>query len=729
MPYPNEHAARLRDPSKIAAGTFRRVAGGKLFGRIDVPETIYVIWGKLETADKPTDHPIAQALRFPTKDWTEARAREWLDDKGIKVLNFEPASGAAQSEGEANANVALDLLSGPDGVTIEAAGGGEKLPRLEIVAYTGCEVRLKGWPRPVVVDLAGIEMPAKFPILADHDPTQPIGHGGGVIAGGELRVRGMVSVDSDKSEALKTSAQRGFPWQASIGIQAVSQELYRSGETFVANGRRFTAGDLGICLVTKSRLREVSVLSIGADEDSAVNIAARGRGLESDMLTAEEIRAGERERLDRIEAVCSGIRGPVADELKAKAIGEKISFEELQSGLLKDAKRQAELEQVYASRPAIGASHTDPGAGAAGARVIQAAAVMTAIGEEKAVERFEAPVLEAAQKMRGLGLQELIVTAAALEGVSLPRFRNEPHQWLRAAFSTISVPGIVSAVATDVLLASFDSVEQTWRSIAKRSSVKDFKTSSRYRLTGEMKYELVAKDGELKHATLGEESWDVKADTYGKIIVITRQDIINDDLGAFAEIPSALGRGAGLSLNEIFWTAFMDNATFFTTARNNYAVGAGTALDIDALTAAELMFLDQVDADGHPLGLPPKTLLTPTDLNATAAQLMKSLELREPGSSTKVPVVNPHAGKFTPVSSTYLKNSKFTGHSTKAWYLLADANVLPVIEVVFLNGREAPTVDTADADFNTLGVQMRGYHDFGISRADWRGGVKMKGEA
>jgi hypothetical protein len=51
-----------------------------------------------------------------------------------------------------------------------------------------------------------------------------------------------------------------------------------------------------------------------------------------------------------------------------------------------------------------------------------------------------------------------------------------------------------------------------------------------------------------------------------------------------------------------------------------------------------------------------------------------------------------------------------------------------VIEVAFINGQEAPTIETADADFNVLGVQMRGYHDFGVALQDPRGGVRMKGE-
>jgi hypothetical protein len=92
------------------------------------------------------------------------------------------------------------------------------------------------------------------------------------------------------------------------------------------------------------------------------------------------------------------------------------------------------------------------------------------------------------------------------------------------------------------------------------------------------------------------------------------------------------------------------------------------------------------------------------------------VELRDTTANTKFPAphANPHQGKggFRIEVSRYLSNALFTGNSAKAWYLLADPSDLPVIETAFLNGQEAPTVETSDADFNMLGIRMRGYHDF-----------------
>jgi len=91
-PFPQEHACRLRDPEEFAEDTFRRKRDGTIFGKIKVPSTIAVIWGKLKGHAKPEDMPVPQALRFPVDDWTVETAKKWLKDNNIKYIAFEPAS-------------------------------------------------------------------------------------------------------------------------------------------------------------------------------------------------------------------------------------------------------------------------------------------------------------------------------------------------------------------------------------------------------------------------------------------------------------------------------------------------------------------------------------------------------------------------------------------------------------------------------------------------------------
>ena len=345
-------------------------------------------------------------------------------------------------------------------------------------------------------------------------------------------------------------------------------------------------------------------------------------------------------------------------------------------------------------------------------------------------------------------MQELLLEAAWANGYTGRSFRDT-RAVLQAAFnggvvglngqtpgvvradggpSTIDIGGILSNLANKFLLEGFNSVEKTWRNIATVGPVTDFKTITRFRLIGKDQYERVAPGGELKHGTLGETKYQNQADTYGLMLSVDRRDLINDDLGAITTVPRKLGRGAGLKINDVFWTTFLGNATFFSAANKNLLTGTDTALSIDGLTKTEQAFLEQVDPDGKPLGVMPALILVPPSLSAIGSQLFKSLELRDTTPNAKFPVANPHQGKFRVEVSRYLSNPQYPGNSQKAWYMLADAADLPVIEMVFLNGQESPIVETAQADFNTLGVVMRGYHDFGAALQEPRAGLKAKGE-
>lgn len=109
-PYPNEHAARLRDPDDFDPDTFRRTQGGTIYGKLKVPATISIIWGKLKDSSAESDPPIPQALRFPTKDWTVEEAKSWLKDNSVKAISFEPASEKMVEQLEMSIKVLQSLL-------------------------------------------------------------------------------------------------------------------------------------------------------------------------------------------------------------------------------------------------------------------------------------------------------------------------------------------------------------------------------------------------------------------------------------------------------------------------------------------------------------------------------------------------------------------------------------------------------------------------------------------
>lgn len=640
----------------------------------------------------------------------------------------------------------LNLAATP---TIELlADGGQDadkgLPRFRMVAYTGSPMRIAGWRYPVVLDLAGLEIPSQSrPIRFGHDPMSGVGHADTIrIDAGQLVAAGVVSRDTQAAREVVASSRNGFPWQASVGASVEEFEFVKENQKVLVNGRSF-AGPLNV--VRKATLGEISFVDLGADGQTSASVAAT-QAQELDTVD-EAAPAPDLQPTNPTPQRAAADPEPV-ETIRAQALAEisRIAairrvcndrFPQIEAQAIRDGwdLTRTELEVLRTSRPRTPAVHV-PDNTITGT-VLEAACYLTA-KLSQVEDLYEPQTLElAAKRFRGgIGLQELLLEAAWANGYTGRNFRDYRTvlrfafgRGLEAGFSTIDVGGILSNVANKFLQEGFFSVERTWRNVCAVRNVSDFKTVTSYRLVGKDQYELVAPGGELKHGTLGEESYTNRADTYGLVLAIDRRDIINDDLGAITTVPRKLGRGSGLKINDVFWTIFLNNSTFFTAPRNNYLTGATTALGIDGLTAGEVAFLDQVDSDGKPIGILPAILLVPTALTAIGSQLFKALELRDTTANQKFPVTNPHQGKFRVEVSRYLANSKYAGYSAKAWYLLAEPTDLPVIEVAFLNGQEAPTIETAEADFNVLGVQMRGYHDFGVALQDYRGGVKAKGEA
>jgi len=128
------------------------------------------------------------------------------------------------------------------------------------------------------------------------------------------------------------------------------------------------------------------------------------------------------------------------------------------------------------------------------------------------------------------------------------------------------------------------------------------------------------------------------------------------------------------------------------------------------------------------LGVQPAIMVVPVAQWAAARTLMAAERLIT-GNTTTQPDANIWRDRFKVVSSPYLSNSLYTGFSSVKWYLLADPAVLPMMEIAALNGRVEPVIQQADADFNVLGIQMRGFADIGVARQEFRAAIKCSGTA
>ena len=400
-----------------------------------------------------------------------------------------------------------------------------------------------------------------------------------------------------------------------------------------------------------------------------------------------------------------------------------------------DAQR-VELELLRAARPSGPGIHIAD-CGRPGNEVIEAALCRTGGLRRETIEAdYGDQTLSACDRhyRRGISLHEMVLEAAYAGGYTERAYRlhdGNLRDVLRAAFTTADLSGILSNSQNKFLLESFNFVEDVWRRVAGIGQVGDFKKTTRYRLIGDAEFEEVGADGKLAHGTVGEDNFTAQADTHGKIFSLTRKMLRDDDLDALVKMTRRIGRGSHLKLNKVFWTTFLDDSSFFTTQNKNLLQGVNTLLSSSALQLLETAFLEQVDHEGNPLGMAPAILLTPITLGVEARELYQSTNTTTGGSSTKSkqPSKNIWEGRYRPEQSAYLNNATIPGGSATASWLLGEPLDCPIIEVSFLDGVEVPTVESAEADFDELGIQMRGLFDFGVDRQEHRGAVKATGVA
>ena len=622
---------------------------------------------------------------------------------------------------------ATDVAAAPAELALLASLDGRKLPRVEIVAYTGGVMNVPGWG-DVAIELAGLELPGTVPIVSDHDSTRRgiVGHGRATVRGGRLLVAGSISAGTQAAREIVEAAKNGFPWQASVAAEVLERRQVPAGQTVAANGQSLTAPAGGLTLIARGRLREVSIVGIGCDSATSVAIAASRTSKEQTNmdvhttdtntpatdaagLEAARLEAAEAARVESIRRICAGRHA----EIEARAVADGW-----------DATR-TELEVLRADRPKVTGIRMPQRAGSI--ETIEAA-VLTRMGKAALGEKALGPVaMEQARRLGATCLLDLCRAALVADGQEPPHGKME---LVKAALSTYTLPVALGNVANKVLLDAYNDVPATWRAFASVRSVPDFKTNSAIRPSFTGALEPVAHGGELRHGTVGESVAQFSIDTFGKLLSIDRRDIVNDDLGLFQDAAAAMGRAAMRKLSDLVYEVLLANAAgFFSTGNRNLLTGADSALSFEALAQAIALMRTQRDAEGNDLDLKPATLLVGPELEPTARALLESEFIQRPED---VPTGNSLRRAVNLEVEPRLNNAtKYgTAASAKHWYLFAAPSYAPMV-VAFLNGLQTPTVEFfgLEQTVERLAVTWRVYHDFGAALVDPRAAVRSKGEA
>lgn len=298
----------------------------------------------------------------------------------------------------------------------------------------------------------------------------------------------------------------------------------------------------------------------------------------------------------------------------------------------------------------------------------------------------------------------------------------------RALISTSSsdFPVLLEGTARRQLLADYKIQADTWRRIAVTGSVTDFREWTRLRggtLGNLMK---VNENGEFKNMPIPDAAGEkVKIDTYGYTVNVTRQMLINDDLGAFLRITGMMGRSAARSIEAAMYDLIKQNGglgpnmsdglPLIDAAHGN--IGASGAYSETTIQSGIDVMSLQKDLSGNDyLDLNPEILLIPKGLKVAAIKL--NINDYENGAN-KFAQANIYKGLFRDIVDTPRLSG--TRH-----YMLADPAVAPVFEINFLDGNETPFMDERN-EFYVDGVAWKIRHDWGVAAIDWKGIVSFAG--
>ncbi len=563
-------------------------------------------------------------------------------------------------------------------------------------------------------------------VLFNHDRDAVVGHVEKVWLE-DNRGKALARFDTDEqSETIFQKVQSGTLQGVSVGYAIYRYEVLEDEDTKSTNGR-FNGPAY---VVTDWEPLEISIVSVPADP--TVGVGRSAEEIHTSIDTQEDNTRMDQEKTLEVQ------------EVKSTPVETGLTQADLQKAMEQERKRTSEITALFRDFDVEGADE----AIVMGVSVDEARAmvmdqlrarnkgVSVTMGEAES-DKFRAaaqdavlmaagiPVADAApgaQELRGHSMVELAREALQREGLKA-NFGDNMELARQAINSTSTFPAIMANLANKSVMVGFNEAETTYQIWAGKGSNRDFKEAARVALSEAGNLELVPEGGQFQQDFLGEASARTKVATYGKLFSLTRQAIINDDLGLFSKIATKYGSAAKRLVNKMVYAQLtgnvkmQDNIALFDTKHGNVA-GTGEALSVKAIAKAITAMRRQKGITGDAtLNITPKYLVVPPELEMVAYQIVNSTAAVDGANSG---VVNPYKGRFVVVADAELTDPD-------AWYLVADTSQHDTIEVTYLNGVETPRLETRQG-FDVDGIEYKVAFDCGVSALDFRGVFKNAGK-
>lgn len=592
----------------------------------------------------------------------------------------------------------------------------------------------------------------------------------GVIVEGSVEIdekagEGRAKVRFDETELAERrfgSVRRGILRNTSVGFNIHENKQTRDPDEARGVVRELTA--------TRWEPLETSAVPIGADRGSSVRDARAYVARVSSTINASEEGTVEDNSKDKNKAPAEKAPAGMTDEQRAAAVAEGQRIEaarqsevrlvartlrfdegsEEVKAILSDPTKTVDVARAELLRAAAARDEKDPTSGARSGVTVgseesekRAAGIVTALmhrafpnerdADGKRLYEIEpgSPSSEYAHRsllwiaedcLRRSGVDTRFMSRGAIASAALA-MRSPSSVRSAGMISTSDFALILTDVTKKSLRLGYDITPRTFTQWARRVTTNDLKDIKRLQLSGGLALAAVAEGDEYTYGRTHEAKETYALQKFGRIIAITEETLINDDLDAFSRVGQIYGAAAADLESDVVYGVLgnnpdmADGVALFHGDHNNLATTNVGAPSVTSIGEGRRAVRRQTDLDGvRRLNLAARFLLSGTKHETTIDQMLGDIQ-----ASDQTGVIPRYIRSLVPVIEPRLDD-----FSEDAWYLLADPARIDTVEYAYLDGEEGLQITTRSG-FEIDGVEIKAKMRFAAAPIDHRGMFKNAG--
>ncbi|MCP3916151.1 MAG: peptidase U37 [bacterium] len=453
----------------------------------------------------------------------------------------------------------------------------------------------------------------------------------------------------------------------------------------------------------------------GGSSPASTQTTTAERTVDENAIREEATRV-ERERVDQINKRCA--KAGLPESFAAEICARGITVQEAADEIIDEVAKRRGGPEISSANPSASVSV------GAEDRTKHRSAIVNGLLHRFHPQKYKVEGDE--QRFAGMRLEQVCRHVCESGGVNVglgsSRALFEGALTVRAGgmTTTSELTSILANVANKTLRDGYDESPQTFQPFVRMVTVADFKEVRRTQLAEAPQLLLVNENGEYERGPLGDAHEAYRLKKYGRIVAISYETIVNDDLDALTRVPNMMGRQARNNESDLVYAILTSNPTMgdgtalFHADHGNLGSGAIGLTGLDAMRVA---MRTQKGLDGTTrLNIQPRTLVVPAALETKAQQ--EVVLVTTPNTTAET---NPFRGTLQPVAEPRLDEQ-----SASEWFAAADPGQIDTIELAHLQGEVGPTISTREG-FEVDGVQLKIRHSAVAKAIDWRGFYKSTG--